>query len=297
MTDEGALVRITGPSLSATINPLGAELQGLQDEAGRDLLWNGDPAWWTGRAPVLFPIVGAVAGDVIRIAGRTYPMAKHGFARRRVFAVVERTDDAVTFRLQADDATRAHYPFDFGLDVRFAIAGTVLSVDAELHNPGPAPLPASFGFHPALRWPLPYGGARADHCVRFEQDEPAPIRRIGADQLLRDQPEPTPVVGGLLAVRDSLFDEDALIFDRLRSRSVTFGAPGTRAVRVNFADMPLLGIWTKPGAPYLCIEPWQGVADPTGFAGEFADKPGVIQIAPGAFARFGMRIDSDAGTF
>jgi galactose mutarotase-like enzyme len=294
---DPAPVRIAGPRLSAEISPHGAELHRLQDEDGRDLLWDGDPAFWTGRAPILFPVIGCVNGGEVRVDGRSYPMAKHGFARHRRFEVAEQAADAVTFRLEADGETRTSYPFAFRLDIRFAIEGGALAVDALLHNPGDRPLPASFGFHPALRWPLPYGGDRALHRVRFETDELAPIRRIGADQLLRPEPQPTPVVGDLLDVADALFEDDALIFDRLASRHVTFGAPGTRAVRVSFPFMPLLGIWTKPGAGYLCIEPWQGVADPEGFTGELKDKPGVVEVAPGDTRRFGVRIDSDAGTF
>ncbi len=290
-------VRLRSPRLSAEISPHGAELQRLQDEEGRDLLWDGDPRFWTGHAPILFPVIGCVAGDRIRVDGEDYPMAKHGFARHREFAVAEHAEDAVTFRLEADDGTRKSYPFDFRLDIRFALEGAALVVEAGLHNTGDRPLPASFGFHPALRWPLPYGGERAMHRVRFERDELAPIRRIGADQLVRPAPEPTPVEGDLLEVRDELFRDDALIFDRLASRSALFGAPGSRAVRVGFPAMPMLGIWTKPGAGFLCIEPWQGMADPQGFAGAFRDKPGVIEVAPRDFRRFSMRIDSDAGTF
>jgi len=284
-------IEISGPRLSAAISPLGAELQALRDEQGQDLLWGGDPAWWSGRAPILFPVVGCVAGDRIRVDGQAYSMDKHGFARRRMFAEVSRSADAVTFRLEADARTRTSYPFDFRLDIRFAVTGAVLSVTAELSNPGAEPLPASFGFHPALRWPLPGAGAREDHRVRFELAEPAPIRRIGADQLLRAEPEDTPVVGDVLRPRDALFETDALIFDRIRSRKVTFGTT-QRAVSVSFPDLPDLGIWTKPGAPYLCIEPWQGLADPHGFTGEFRAKPGVVEVSPGDTRRFAMHIDT-----
>jgi galactose mutarotase-like enzyme len=284
-------IRIATETLSAEISPLGAELRVLRDEAGRDLLWDGDPAFWTGRAPFLFPIVGAVRNDEIRVDGVVYPMAKHGFARKREFALVDHGAAEATFRLEADAETRAHYPFDFRLDIRFAIEGAALEIAATLTNPGPAPLPASFGFHPALRWPLPWDGPRAHHRLVFAEDEPAPIRRIEpASGLLLPERQPTPVDGDTLVVRDDLFEDDAVIFDRLQSRSVRFGVPGGRAIEVSFPDMPLLGVWTKPGAGYLCIEPWQGLADPQGYDGEFRDKPYVIAVAPGASRRFAMTI-------
>ena len=289
MTDT---IRIATDALSAEISTLGAELRILQDEAGRDLLSDGPPEYWSGRAPFLFPIVGAVNGEVIHLDGKTYPMAKHGFARKSEFAVVEQAADRVTFRLEASEATRARYPFDFRLDITHSIQGSALRTEALLANPSEVPLPASFGFHPALRWPLPWGGARDDHRLIFAEAEPAPIRRIDVDSgLVFPDPRPTPIEGDMLAPRDALFVEDALIFDRLASRSLRYGVPGGRMIRVDFPDMPLLGVWTKPGAPFLCIEPWQGLADPVGYEGDFRAKPYVVELAPGAERRFVMTLD------
>jgi galactose mutarotase-like enzyme len=292
----GETIRIENGLLAAEISPLGAELVRLQDEQGRELLWDGDPAFWTGHAPILFPIVGEVAGGVIRVDGVGYPLGRHGFARRRRFAVVEHTDSEALFRLESDAESHAVYPFDFQLDLRFALTRTTLTCEAVLHNPGTVPLPASLGFHPAFRWPLPWGGARAEHRVAFAQPESAPVRRLDGDGLLRAAPEPNPVDGTDLVLRDALFEDDALIFDRLDSRLVRFGVPGGRELRVDFTGMPMLGLWTKPGAGYLCIEPWQGIADPAGFAGEFRAKPGVVEIAPGARRSFAFRVDIGSGT-
>ena len=151
-------------------------------------------------------------------------------------------------------------------------------------------MPASFGSHPAFRWPLPFGQPREDHPSRFALHEPAPVRRIDADGFLLPEPQPTPVDGEVLRLRDDLFVDDALIFDRLKSRRVSYGASDGPRLDVEFADFPTLGVWTKPGAGFICIEPWQGFSDPVGFAGELRDKPGMIEIAPGASKRLAMRI-------
>jgi galactose mutarotase-like enzyme len=288
MTDT---IRIATDALSAEISTLGAELRVLRDEAGRDLLSDGPPEFWTGRAPFLFPIVGAVNGDRIHLDGKTYEMGKHGFARKSEFAVADRQPDRVTLRLAASEATRAHYPFDFRLDITHRIEGATLHMEALVANPNDAPLPASFGFHPALRWPLPWGGERTDHRLVFAEAEPAPIRRIDPPSgLVLPDPRPTPVEGDTLAPRDELFVDDAIIFDRLNSRSVHYGVPGGRMLRVDFPEIPLLGVWTKPGAPFLCIEPWHGLADPVGFDGDFRDKPYMVEVAPGAERRFAIAI-------
>lgn len=287
---DRAAVTIAAPGgLSATISPTGAELQRLVDARGRDLLWNGDPAVWAGRAPILFPVVGAVAGGVIRVDGRDYPMPKHGIARHRPFALAGRTASSATFRLAADDETRAAYPFDFVLEIAFAIAGQALTMTATIANPGDRPLPASFGFHPALCWPLPYGRPRAAHHVRFERPEAAPVRRLDKAGLVA-RSAPSPVSGRDLPLDDALFTDDAIIFDQPVSRRLTYGARGGPQLEICFPDLPMLALWTKPGAGFLCIEPWQGHADPAGFAGAFADKPGSVTVEPGAERRFTMRI-------
>ena len=284
------LATISSDRLTAGISALGAELQHLTDSAGRELQWDGDPAVWRGRAPILFPVIGLLEGGRYRLGGVSYAMPKHGFARHSIFAIVDQSADAVGFRLSASDATRAIYPFEFRLDICLSLAGATLSVAATIVNEGDAAMPMSLGFHPALRWPLPFGQPRVDHAIRFAHDEPAPVRRIDANGFLLPDPVATPVAGDTLALRDELFIADALIFDRLASRRVSYGAASGPSLDVEFADFPTLGVWTKPGAGFICIEPWQGFSDPVGFAGDIRDKPGIIEIAPGASRRFAMHI-------
>lgn len=283
-------VVIASSGLTVTVSTDGAELQRIVDADGRDLLWDGDPAFWTGRAPILFPIVGGLRDGHYRLDGVHYALPKHGFARHSRFALVEASADGATFRLTDSAETRAAYPFAFGLDVAYWVNGTRLEIVATVHNPGDTPLPVSFGFHPALRWPLPYGGAREAHVLRFDADEPAPVRGVTPDALIAAEALPTPIEGDVLHLRDALFAVDAVILDRPNSRGLWYGVPGQPGVRVDYPDMPELGIWTKPGAGYLCIEPWQGMADPEGFSGDFRDKPGVVLIGPGESRPFGMAI-------
>jgi galactose mutarotase-like enzyme len=282
--------RISSGELDVEISPLGAELYAIRDRAGRDLLWNGDPAFWKGRAPILFPIIGELRGGRYRFDGRDYQMPKHGFARRSTFEVLPGAADAVTMRLDPTDAIRAIYPFEFRLEITFAVEAASLRITAAIANRGERSMPASFGFHPAFRWPLPFGQPRADHAIRFSHPEPAPIRRIDRGGLLTPTPHPTPVEGDRLRLRDDLFVDDALIFDQLSSRSVRYGAADGPGIEVSFEDFDTLGVWTKPGAPFICIEPWRGVADPEGFDGDIRDKPGIMEIAAGVSRELSMRI-------
>jgi galactose mutarotase-like enzyme len=192
-------------------------------------------------------------------------------------------------RLVDSEATRAAWPFAFTLDAEFALDGATLAMTVTVRNAGDRAMPFSFGFHPAFAWPLPGGAAKQDHAIVFERDEPGAIRRIDGDGLVA-RSEATPVAGRTLALREALFADDALIWDRLASRACTYGAPGGARLDLAFPDTPMLGVWQKPGARYLCIEPWAGIADPAGFAGEFRDKPGVMELAAGASRSFRMDV-------
>lgn len=285
-----ALVSIASASLTATIAPLGAELQSLTDADGRAYLWDGDPAWWSGRAPLLFPVVGRLNGDRLRLGDAHYPMPQHGFARRRVFELVEQSPARVMFRLSDDATTRAAYPFAFELDVAFRVEWSSLAVEATIRNTGMVPLPASFGFHPAFVWPLPGALSKAAHSIVFEHDEPGLLRMVTPDALVGDASRPSPVCGRTLALHDGLFADDALVWTDLASRRVRYRAESGVALDIAFPDTPDLGIWTRPGAPFVCVEPWAGYADPPGYEGDFRDKPGVFTIAAGDQRRCRMSV-------
>ena len=291
MSDQpGSWISLGSPELSARINPLGAQLSILRDRAGRDLLWDGNPAVWNGRAPLLFPIVGSLAGGAYRLGTRTYQLPRHGFARGKPFEVASATPTAAAFTLRADESTLQVYPFHFELGVDFALQGASLTVTATVRNLTDAALPASFGFHPAFRWPLPYEQARAAHFIEFAQDEPTPIRRLNSAGLVAPGSVPTPVADRVLPLADALFAPDVVIFDQVRSRSVTYGAQVGPRIRVSYPDAPYLGIWSKPGAPFVCIEPWHGISDPEGFTGDFSAKPGVFSVPPGGAQSVRMEI-------
>ena len=286
------MIEIGSDALTATIDPFGAELSSLRDAQGRELMTDADPAYWTGHAPLLFPIVGRLNGDVLRVDGQAYPMKQHGFARRMAWDVVGAGADAVTLRLGDDAATLASYPFGFALAVLYAIEDATLTCAVRVSNTGDVALPMSFGFHPAFAWPLPYGQPREAHRIRFEREEGAGIVRL-EDGLFAGE-RPSPLEGRVLPLSDDLFADDAMIWSPVASQSVTYGAESGPQLRIDFPRTPDLGIWTRPGARFICIEPWHGHADPAGYAGEFSDKPGVIAVAPGAEWRCTMRVTLEA---
>ncbi|KRC79916.1 aldose 1-epimerase family protein [Sphingomonas sp. Root241] len=287
-------IEIASAGLHAAISPLGAELSSLRVADGRELMTDADPAFWAGRAPLLFPIVGRLMGDKYRLDGEEYPLPQHGFARRQRFALTEQAANRVVFRLSDNDETRAVYPFAFTLDAAFTFIGATLATDITVTNTGDRDMPASFGFHPAFAWPLPFGRPRADHRIVFEKQEPAELSAIVPGGWIAPETWPSPLDGRELKLADELFARDALVWDSLESRSLRYDGGEGRGLEIGFVGMPKLGIWTKPGARFVCIEPWHGIADRQGFDGEIWDKPGILRFAPGEARTFSMQVTLDA---
>ena len=272
---------LQGDGISATIVAQGAELVSLQDNKGFEFLWQAGPEWRR-HSPVLFPIVGRLNGDQLRHRGQTYPMTQHGFARDKPFAWAQSGPRSCTLVLTDDADTRTHYPFAFRLAVTYTLDRRQLGVTFDITNTGEEPMPASIGAHPAFNWPLLPDLAKTDYQLTFAAAEPAPVRRL-KDGLLLKTPQPTPVEGNILALSERLFDEDAVILDHPASTSVRYAAERGPAIEMSWQGVQELGVWSKPGgAPFLCIEPWHGIASPVDFDGDFVDKPGLMLIAPGA---------------
>lgn len=291
MTDDTHPLR--SGSLTAAIKAYGAELRSLKD-GGKEFIWQAGPEW-PRHAPLLFPIVGRLANDELRHQGKTYRMTQHGFARDNRFVWAERGERRCTLVLHDNEATRALYPFAFRLTAAYAIDDSGLDLTLTIANTGNETLPASVGGHPAFNWPLKPGAAKESYALTFARTESSPVRRLDGG-LLRPAVESSPVKGTSLPLSESLFTDDAIIFDRIESTSVRYaagqGASAGPWLKISWRGFRELGVWSKPsGAPFLCIEPWRGYASPAGFQGEFTDKPGLMHIAPGAEEELSYRIE------
>jgi galactose mutarotase-like enzyme len=275
-------------TLSATVKADGAELCSLRDAAGVEMLWQAEPVW-PRHAPVLFPIVGRLKNDTLRHAGKSYRLTQHGFARDRRFAWLSRGATACRLVLHEDAETRAVYPYPFRLEIAFALDDDVLEQRFTVANPGRDVLPASLGAHPGFIWPLADGIGKDAHVLAFAEPESGAVLRL-AGGLLVATPQPTPIAVRQLALSPALFAADALILPNPASRSVRYTAPGAAVIEVAWDGFRELGIWSREGGDFLCIEPWHGTASPTDFDGEFLDKPGLMLIPPGERRTLSMRI-------
>jgi galactose mutarotase-like enzyme len=275
--------RISNDHLSVTLSDLGAEMQSLRDAAGRDYLWDGDAQYWTGRAPILFPIVGRAPGDRISIGDHTADMPQHGFARRSRFALARADQTSCTHVLTPDNAIRAVYPPDFRLELTHSLAGNTLSVTATVTNTvtntGTAPLPFGLGFHPAFRWPLS-GGEGQPHHVTLNNGAAPDMARL-SDGLLPPERQPSPFEKGRLTLDQSLFEADAMLFPNARIPGLSYGPDHGPQLTFTFENLPDLALWSKPGAPFICIEPWHGTAARTTDGPAIAKRPNAIELPAG----------------
>jgi len=267
-----------------TVSPVGAELLSWRI-AGRELIWGGDAAFWPRRAPVLFPVCGWMNGGVMRAKGRVMPCGVHGFGPDALFHLERTGADSLRATLADNAATRAAFPYRFGLSIDIALEATGFRYDFAVSNPGDEPLPYALGFHPGYVWPFD-GGAKQDYRLEFQAEEVAHAPRIAPGGLFTGETLPVPFEGRDLNVLRGLDRPDALVLLNARSRWLRFVAPSGRALRVEMAGIPHWVFWSRPGGDYLCIEGWTGHGDPVGFTGEIIDKPGQTLLAPGESARY-----------
>jgi galactose mutarotase-like enzyme len=278
-------IRLICGDASARISRLGAEAVSWRI-GGRHLLWRKETSHWDRVAPVLFPCVGWSRGGRVAFDGVSYPMPVHGFASASPFDVVDVTQSAVTLELQDTAATFAHYPFKFRLRVRYTLAARGLHTEIHVVNAGPGIMPYSCGLHPGFEWPFA-GGAQSDYRLRFSLPERAAVPVIAEGGLFSSRLRPVPLEGRLLRLEPGLFAQEALCFLDAQSSVVAFEGPEgvLEAKAENFRHW---AFWSRPGAPFLCIEAWSGHGDPEGFTGEFRDKPSIDLLAPGETRQYAL---------
>ena len=283
------LVRIESDQLAVEVSSLGAEMQSLKTRDGRSWLWHGDPAFWAGRSPILFPIVGKAPDNRVLVDGQPYEMQQHGIARRSEFRLAENDTKSCLHELVSSEASKTVYPFDFRLTLRHSVEGLRLTLTAAVTNSGTKPLPFGLGFHSAFAWPLPGAEGQA-HFVQLDNNGEPKLSRL-ENGLRRPALLPSPFIKGRLVLEHGQFEEDAMIFPEGAGTGLTYGAEGGPGLHFKFDNLSNLALWTKPGAPFLCVEPWHGTAPEAGAPAEIGARPYSLTLAAGASAKFGFSVE------
>ena len=269
-----SLVTIQNKELTVSISTVGAELQSIVDQQGVERFWHGDPAVWSGRAPILFPVAGGFKDDMYELDGKQYPMPKHGFVRKLPWRVETAGEQSVTLLM---DDKHEGFPFAYELRATFTLEGNALTVAYTVANRDSATFWYSVGSHEAYATPEGIG----HYELVFDEEETflhSPLQ----GNLITHEPVVIAENTRVLPLTYDYFAVDALVFRTLKSRGVTLRSPlHKREIRVDYPKHSVLMLWTKPGAGYLCIEPWCNAPDFVDADRRIDHKPGFIKLEAG----------------
>lgn len=274
-------VQIENDYLIATIAEDGAELISLKSKKNNiEYIWQGDPAFWGRHAPVLFPVVGRLKDDQYTYENQTYPMGQHGFARDSLFEVIEHGSELVSLSLKSTKESKKIYPFEFELILSYVLEEDNLIIKYQVENTGNADMYFSIGGHPAFNVPLEQELTFDDYYLSFSPKKSRtqiPLAGPFADFEHKTLGQ----TNTSLDLRRELFKEDAIIFETKGVNTFTIETDeGPHSISLSFTDMPYVGVWSPypQEAPFVCIEPWCGIADEVNTTGNLVDKKGINKL-------------------
>lgn len=268
--------------ITIEVATLGAELQSIRNNrTGHEYLWQGNPAFWARRSPVLFPIVGSLWNGEYRTGGNTFRMSQHGFARDMEFTLTEESDNMLRFELTDTAETIAVYPFRFRLIITYTLNETRVGVEWTVENLSDTEMPFQIGAHPAFNYPhfspvdsihgyFSLGGIKN---IGYELIETGGCLGNNIHNLETD-------TEGMLPLGGETFVNDALVIGNSQVHRVSLLTPERAPYLSLLFRAPVLGLWSKPGAPFVCIEPWWGRCDRVGFDGDAASREYINRLQP-----------------
>ncbi|MCL2226118.1 MAG: aldose 1-epimerase family protein [Oscillospiraceae bacterium] len=269
--------------LKVSASDFGAELNSIVS-GGMEYLWQGDAGHWQGRAPILFPIVGKLKGGAMLYDGNKYIMKNHGICRDATFVLADKADDSLTFSLRSSEETKKVYPFDFELLVTYKLEGQALSTTLRVTNRYAMDIFFSIGGHPAFNCPLTPGEAFEDYEIVLNEKEIQGNRLLNQDGLISNKTAPFFNDSSIIPMDYGHFHRHGtLVFKNLNSTEATLRSKRSGiGVTLGFEGFQYFAVWTKQNAPFICLEPWQGICDSSFYNGNFRGKTGTVQLQPNA---------------
>jgi galactose mutarotase-like enzyme len=268
------------------INPLGAEIQQLKHATHGNILWQKNDQIWNRFAPILFPIVGRLINDQYTLNDQSYTMRQHGFARDQVFQVIEHSEDSITLRLTDNEQTLAQYPFRFELLVKYTLYQDKLEIEHRVTNLDVKELYYSLGGHPGFH----IEGKLSAYYLDFGSEYSVQQHLITGNYYNGKSKEIQ--LSRKFELSDDLFASDAIVIKSPPFQSIGFGKiNGPKLLSLHCDTWTAVGLWTKPGAPFFCIEPWWGWADALNSSGNMKEKEGIISLEPGTHSTHQFSIE------
>ena len=282
-------------NLSIVVNSFGGALSSIRDKESTEYLWQGDKRYWSGQAPVLFPICGSLRNDRAVIGdGKETCMPRHGIVRKKEFVLEKADGEEIVYSIAADESTLAQYPYDFKLSISYRLSGKTIEIKYTVENRGAVVMPCFLGAHPGFNCPLTDDTVYEDYYLEFEQAEDCTAAVNHPDTGLVDRQSRQAFLQGTkrLPLDYKYFAVDAVTLDRLKSRRVRLATEKhNKGIEVDFADFPYLILWsTANKSPFIALEPWSGLSTCTDEGDVFEEKADVSLIEPLGKKEFKLRI-------
>jgi galactose mutarotase-like enzyme len=263
----------------AKISYIGAEILSLYDhQAEQEYMWQRDPAVWEGSAPICFPIVCALKEDHYLYEGQSYKMGKHGIVRRAEYELIDHCDTHCILMVKSTKSSMLSYPFEFELHLKFELTHQGLRVAYIVHNKGMKDMPFSLGYHPAFNVDLekyPMG----DYQISFSEKENLDLYGIDQEGCFFHKMKDYLKSEKLITLTTDIFKGDALIFKNIKSKEVSLIRKNSNwKLTMETGGAPHLGLWAKPAAAYVCIEPWYNVPDDQSGTSCLFEKEGMMRL-------------------
>ncbi|WP_242670085.1 aldose 1-epimerase family protein [Gramella sp. KN1008] len=269
--------------LKIAVQETGAELCNLiNKEKGTEHIWQADPEIWPSHAPNLFPVIGILKDGKFFHEGEGYKMPKHGFIRyNKDVRLKEKAEDRLIFELIYSEESLKIYPFKFDFRIEFNLKGRSLEVKHHIINLDSREMYFSLGGHPAFNICLFEGEKISDYSIEFDREMELKKYILNDEGLVSEQTEPVLENEKKIQLTEDIFEDDALIFKDIPAKKADLvSKKNGKILSVKYSDFKNLGIWAKPGAPYVCIEPWLGIADVEGTDQILKNKAGIIELMP-----------------
>ncbi len=271
------MITLKNEFLTATFSELGAELKSLVYE-GKEYIWEGRKEVWAGSCPLMFPICGGLKDDKYTLNGKEYTLQKHGYARFKTFEIENQTDNSVVFLHKSDDETKKSFPFDYELRVIYTLTDKSVKIGYSVKNLTNRTMYFNIGSHEGYYTPE----GIEDYDVILPQKETL-NSTVVYGYLLSDQTIPIIKDSDIIPLYDKYFTIDALIFRDIKSRAATLrNRKNGKAIKVEFPDSKYFLLWHVQNAPYICLEPWNGIPDTVGSSYDITEKEGITVLESGA---------------
>lgn len=288
---------IKSQEISVCIDTLGAQLISIKDKEGLEYIWQRNPDVWGRSSPILFPVVGRCRKGILNVCGKDFEMPTHGFASSTEMQVFEKKENRISFVMKADSDSKKIYPFEFEFYAIFTVLEKKLTVTYKVINKDSKDMYFGCGGHTGFNLKLTDEDKFENWQLEFEYDEPLWANDIDMNEIEISSAKKHEIdrVGNTVQLKRELFDNDAMIFENIKSKVITLNNKKlNKSIVFSYSDYPTIAVWTKAkcdDATYVCLEPWQSMGFRSDEGNKIEDKYQIVKLAPKEESQYSYEIE------